>query len=131
MSTTKRPTGRSTKKKAEAAAPKARAPKRAPTKPVHDERVKVSAPAKKARVTKKAAAPAAPIAPPRREFDLDGPIPAEGAGFSKKVGALLGVGQKALGIKSFRAGQAQAFDYLLDNQDVLAVMPTGSGKSLL
>ena len=41
----------------------------------------------------------------------------------------VGVGQQALGIKSFRPGQAEAFEHLLANQDLLAVMPTGSGKS--
>ena len=49
----------------------------------------------------------------------------------QKVGALLGIGQQALGIKSFRPGQAEAFGHLLNNEDLLAVMPTGSGKSLL
>ena len=49
----------------------------------------------------------------------------------KKVGALLGVGQQTLGIKTFRPGQAEAFDHLLGGEDLLAVMPTGSGKSLL
>lgn len=73
----------------------------------------------------------APPPPPRPEYDLNGPIPPEGAAFPKKVGALLGVGQKALGIKTFRPGQAEAFDHLLAGEDLLAVMPTGSGKSLL
>ncbi|HEU4615871.1 MAG TPA: RecQ family ATP-dependent DNA helicase, partial [Kofleriaceae bacterium] len=80
--------------------------------------------------TKKAAEPA-PAAPPRPVYDLSGPIPPEGAGLPPKVGALLGIGQKALGIKSFRPGQAEAFEHLLAGEDLLAVMPTGSGKSLL
>ena len=58
-------------------------------------------------------------------------MPPEGTGLPKKVGALLGIGQQALGIKTFRPGQAQAFGHLLANEDLLAVMPTGSGKSLL
>jgi ATP-dependent DNA helicase RecQ len=58
-------------------------------------------------------------------------VPPEGEGLPPKVGALLGIGQQALGIKSFRPGQAEAFDHLLDREDLLAVMPTGSGKSLL
>ena len=78
----------------------------------------------------KAAAAAAPAAT-RAQYDLDGPIPPEGAGLPPKVGALLGVGQRALGIKAFRPGQAEAFAHLLAGEDVLAVMPTGSGKSLL
>src|SRR5205823_202060 len=82
---------------------------------------------------KKPAAAAAPIAPaPARPiYDLSGPVPSEGKGLPGKVGALLGVGQKALGIKSFRPGQAEAYEHLLAGEDVLAVMPTGSGKSLL
>ncbi|HEX5062822.1 MAG TPA: RecQ family ATP-dependent DNA helicase, partial [Kofleriaceae bacterium] len=78
---------------------------------------------------KKVAEPPPP--PPRPVYDLNGPVPAEGEGLPKKVGALLGIGQKALGIKSFRPGQAEAFDHLLGGEDLLAVMPTGSGKSLL
>jgi ATP-dependent DNA helicase RecQ len=80
--------------------------------------------------SKKPAAPSAPP-PPRPEYSLDGPIPSEGAGLPRKVGALLGVAQKALHIKSFRPGQAEAFSHLLEDEDLLAVMPTGSGKSLL
>ncbi|HUS33688.1 MAG TPA: RecQ family ATP-dependent DNA helicase, partial [Kofleriaceae bacterium] len=85
----------------------------------------------KASRSKKAAVEAAPPAPPKPVYTLDGPVPAEGASLPKKVGALLGVGQQTLGIKSFRPGQAEAFDHLLANEDLLAVMPTGSGKSLL
>ncbi|MCW5805447.1 MAG: ATP-dependent DNA helicase RecQ, partial [Deltaproteobacteria bacterium] len=85
--------------------------------------------AKKGRGKKAAEEP--PPAPPRPAYDLEGPIPPEGEGLPKNVGALLGVGQKALGIKSFRPGQAEAFGHLLEGEDVLAVMPTGSGKSLL
>jgi ATP-dependent DNA helicase RecQ len=58
-------------------------------------------------------------------------IPPEGKHLPKKLGALLGLGQKVLGIKSFRTGQAEALEQILDGKDVLAVMPTGSGKSLL
>jgi ATP-dependent DNA helicase RecQ len=64
-------------------------------------------------------------------YSLDGPVPAEAEGLPKKVGALLGIGQRALGIKTFRPGQARAFEHLLAGEDLLAVMPTGSGKSLL
>ncbi len=69
--------------------------------------------------------------PPRPIYTLDGPIPPEAAGLPKKVGALLGIGQQTLGIKAFRPGQAEALEHLLANEDLLAVMPTGSGKSLL
>jgi len=73
----------------------------------------------------------APPPPPRPVYDLNGPVPKEGAGLPKKVGALLGIGQQTLHIKNFRPGQAEAFEHLLNNEDLLAVMPTGSGKSLL
>ena len=94
--------------------------------------VKESAPVKAA----KAVTPGVPVVAevvkgPKSAFTLDGPIPPEGAGFSKKVGALLGIAQQTLGIKTFRPGQAEAFGHLLEAEDLLAVMPTGSGKSLL
>ena len=82
------------------------------------------------KAAKKVAAPAPPP-PPRPIYDLNGPVPPEGSKLPKKVGALLGVGQQTLGIKTFRPGQAEAFDHLLGGEDLLAVMPTGSGKSLL
>ncbi len=44
---------------------------------------------------------------------------------------LLEIGKDVLHIKGFRPGQAEALTHLLDGKDVLAVMPTGSGKSLL
>ncbi|MBA2545150.1 MAG: ATP-dependent DNA helicase RecQ, partial [Deltaproteobacteria bacterium] len=88
----------------------------------------------KARVTTKAVASstgAAAATPPRPEYTLDGPAPPEGKDLPAKVGALLGIAQQTLGIKSFRPGQAEAFEHLLANENLLAVMPTGSGKSLL
>ena len=78
-----------------------------------------------------AASMPAPTRAPKPVYTLDGPVPPEGAELPTKVGALLGVGQKTLGIKTFRPGQAEAFDHLLAGEDLLAVMPTGSGKSLL
>jgi len=81
------------------------------------------------------AASASPASPPARPasqaYTLDGQVPSEAEGLPRKVGALLGIGQRALGIKTFRPGQAQAFEHLLAGEDLLAVMPTGSGKSLL
>ena len=47
------------------------------------------------------------------------------------VDQLLEIGREVLGIKDFRPGQREAFEHLLAGHDVLAVMPTGSGKSLL
>jgi ATP-dependent DNA helicase RecQ len=44
---------------------------------------------------------------------------------------LLEIGQSMLGIPAFRPGQAEAFEQILAGKDVLAVMPTGAGKSLL
>ncbi len=89
-----------------------------------------AAPAR-ARGRKATKAPEPPPAPPRPVYTLDGPVPPEGEKLPRKVGALLGVGQQAFGIKQFRPGQAEAFEHLLEGKDVLAVMPTGSGKSLL
>src|ERR1043166_1215901 len=153
MSTTKR--SRTTKKKEPVArgasraspAPKA---KRAPSRDAAPRGAASSgrssgkpppepAPVKKARAKKAAprisTAAVEPAPPPRptisSAYTLDGPIPPEADGLSKKVGALLGVGQRQLGIKTFRPGQAEAFDHLLAGEDLLAVMPTGSGKSLL
>jgi ATP-dependent DNA helicase RecQ len=137
MSTTKRPTARTSTKKKEPASEKAkRAIRRVATKAKPEV---VAAPAKKARASKKTtpvvarhSSPApAPAPAPKPVYTLDGPVPPEGAGLPKKIGALLGIGQKTLGIKSFRPGQAEAFGHLLAGEDLLAVMPTGSGKSLL
>jgi ATP-dependent DNA helicase RecQ len=126
MSTTKRP--RTTKKKEPAKAPAKRASASATTT-----KSAAKAPAKPKRAAAAASTkkpePAPP--PPRPVYSLDGPIPPEGAKLPKQVGALLGIGQQTLGIKSFRPGQAEAFEHLLSGEDLLAVMPTGSGKSLL
>jgi ATP-dependent DNA helicase RecQ len=35
------------------------------------------------------------------------------------------------GFDSFRAGQEEAIQSLLDKQNTLAIMPTGAGKSLI
>jgi ATP-dependent DNA helicase RecQ len=144
MSTTKR--SRTTKKKeptrtsaaSRASATKAkRAPKREPVGKATAEPA-----VKKARSKKPAARgvavepPPPPPSPPARApapqaYTLDGAVPPEAEGLPRKVGALLGIGQRTLGIKTFRPGQAQAFEHLLAGEDLLAVMPTGSGKSLL
>src|SRR5262249_55467310 len=52
-------------------------------------------------------------------------------GMRGDVAELLDVGRRVLHIKDYRAGQAEALAHILDREDVLAVMPTGSGKSLL
>ena len=159
MSTTKRP--RTTKKKdpparasgssssrTSAGAKAKRAPRRAAAEPIGKTPAEPAS-VKKARGKKTAAArevvaepppppprssppPASPPARPASQaYTLDGVVPPEAEGLPKKVGALLGIGQRALGIKTFRPGQATAFEHLLANEDLLAVMPTGSGKSLL
>jgi ATP-dependent DNA helicase RecQ len=96
------------------------------------------------------AAEAAVAAKPRRRGKAEaaaiapGPAPRAGAAYSldrppapgsehypAPLGALLSVGQEVLGIKSYRLGQAEALEQILADKDVLAVMPTGSGKSML
>src|SRR6185503_13835287 len=45
--------------------------------------------------------------------------------------ALLEIARTTLGIEALRPGQPEALKEILAGKDVLAVMPTGSGKSLL
>src|SRR5262245_36375917 len=45
--------------------------------------------------------------------------------------ALTKLGREVLGIEELRPGQADGLKHVLAGRDVLAVMPTGSGKSLL
>ncbi len=47
------------------------------------------------------------------------------------VEELLEVGRGIMGIENLRVGQAEALEHILNGEDLLAVMPTGSGKSLL
>jgi ATP-dependent DNA helicase RecQ len=47
------------------------------------------------------------------------------------VDGLLALGRSVLGITDYRPGQRQALEHILADRDVIAVMPTGSGKSLL
>ena len=47
------------------------------------------------------------------------------------VPKLLKLGQQVLGIEELRPGQKEALQHIIKKRDVLAVMPTGSGKSLL
>jgi superfamily II DNA helicase RecQ len=126
MSTTKR---RTTTKKAEK--PKKAAAKK-PAASREDADEVVEKPAKSARAKAGKAKAEAPPAPKVTSgYSLDRPSPPEAAGLPKKVGALLGIAQEVLHINSFRPGQAEAFEHLLAGEDLLAVMPTGSGKSLL
>jgi ATP-dependent DNA helicase RecQ len=132
MSTTKRSTAKTSAKKKEPAsapAPKSRS-RRAATVEEEPAETRRSPPGARARTKAKKTVEVVE-APPKPTYDLKGPIPPEGAKYPPKVGALLGVGQRALGIKEFRPGQAEAYAHLLAGEDVLAVMPTGSGKSLL
>ena len=110
------------------------ASKSSPKKKASAEPAKAVAKARRASSAKKAAAAPVPEPPPsvkKPAYSLAGPVPTEGVGLPRKVGALLGVAQQALGIRTFRPGQAEAFQHLLESEDLLAVMPTGSGKSLL
>src|SRR5262249_40045117 len=62
------------------------------------------------------ARPAPPPPPPQRRVSFP---------------ALLQLGREVLGIEDLRPGQEEALRDILAGRDVLAVMPTGSGKSLL
>src|ERR1700722_14016215 len=52
------------------------------------------------------------------------------SGDSPALAAAKGVLRKTFGFESFRPGQAEIVSAILEGRDVLAVMPTGSGKSL-
>ena len=52
-------------------------------------------------------------------------------GYSDRLRELVDIGRQRMGIKTLRPGQPQALEHILAGRDVLAVMPTGSGKSLL
>ena len=57
---------------------------------------------------------------------------ASGAAYEARTAdELLVIGRNVLGIKDYRPGQREALDHILAGKDVIAVMPTGSGKSLL
>ncbi|MCG8419784.1 MAG: DEAD/DEAH box helicase, partial [Proteobacteria bacterium] len=47
------------------------------------------------------------------------------------IQGLVDTGREVLGIDNLRPGQAEALTHIAAGRDVLAVMPTGSGKSLL
>ncbi|HEU5060743.1 MAG TPA: ATP-dependent DNA helicase RecQ, partial [Kofleriaceae bacterium] len=51
--------------------------------------------------------------------------------YSDRLRDLVDIGRQRMGIKTLRPGQPEALEHILAGRDVLAVMPTGSGKSLL
>jgi ATP-dependent DNA helicase RecQ len=147
MSTTKRQSSaKPTKSKAtpkpartRVAKPKVQAKATAPRKRKADDETKVvrsNSPSKPARQravpTPAAQVEPAIVAPVRgAAYSLDRE-PAKGSEhLPRDIAALLSIGQEVLGIKGFRPGQAEAYEHLLKGRDLLAVMPTGSGKSLL
>ena len=92
----------------------------------------VAAPAPAPAARRKGGLPAMPVAIHHSlTLDLKAPPPKGAEHLPPKVAALLAVGQKVLGIKGLRTGQAEALACMLDGKDLLAVMPTGSGKSLI
>ena len=113
-SATAKATGKTATKKVAAAAKSKPAAPRAKAAPA-------SAPPPRSRVKAppraKAAAAAAPPPPPKAK--------------AVTLAALVKIGREVLGIQELRPGQAEAFKHLLAGKDVLAIMPTGSGKSLL
>ncbi|HWN71544.1 MAG TPA: ATP-dependent DNA helicase RecQ, partial [Haliangium sp.] len=51
--------------------------------------------------------------------------------YPEHLQSLVDIGRRRLGIDNLRPGQAEALTHIMNRRDVLAVMPTGSGKSLL
>ncbi|WP_428264070.1 RecQ family ATP-dependent DNA helicase [Haliangium sp.] len=51
--------------------------------------------------------------------------------YPEPLQSLVEVGRRHLGIVNLRPGQAEALTHIMAKRDLLAVMPTGSGKSLL
>ncbi len=51
--------------------------------------------------------------------------------YPEPLQALVSAGRRVLGIDNLRPGQAEALTHVMNRRDLLAVMPTGSGKSLL
>ena len=92
--------------------------------------------ARRAKAPSNAAASAAPAKPaPRRARVVvkeAAPAP-DGPRLTGKITLprLVALGREVLGISELRPGQAEALKHILAGRDVLAVMPTGSGKSLL
>jgi len=54
-----------------------------------------------------------------------------GAALVKKPRSFLATARRLLGIETFRPGQEPALEALFEGHDVLAVLPTGSGKSAI
>jgi ATP-dependent DNA helicase RecQ len=92
-------------------------------------------PVVKPRARKPVAAAAAPAVPARTQPALPPlsslPIRPGEEKYSPKLRQLVEIGRQRMGIKALRPGQAEALEHILAGHDVLAVMPTGSGKSLL
>jgi ATP-dependent DNA helicase RecQ len=59
------------------------------------------------------------------------PITGAGQGNKSPVHSIERLARDMFGFKSLRAGQRQAIEAVLAGRDVLAVMPTGSGKSAI
>jgi ATP-dependent DNA helicase RecQ len=53
------------------------------------------------------------------------------ATYPEPLQGLVDAGRRMLGIDNLRPGQAEALVHVMNRRDLLAVMPTGSGKSLL
>jgi len=86
-----------------------------------------------ARVEVEVVAPAPPPPPPEPAPSAK-PAPRvrkSEQGYSERLRELVDIGRQRMGIKSLRPGQPEALEHILAGRDVLAVMPTGSGKSLL
>src|SRR5687768_457472 len=80
---------------------------------------------KKPRPSRSKAKPAAKKAAPAKK------TPASPAPKRVTLPKLVDLGREVLGIEDLRPGQEEGLRHILAGRDVLAVMPTGSGKSLL
>jgi len=89
---------------------------------------------KRARKPRPAAEVAVAVAPPPPAAEPPKPAPRVRKGeeaYSDRLRELVDIARQRMGIKALRLGQPEALEHILAGRDVLAVMPTGSGKSLL
>ena len=116
----------------EAAAEKPAAARKRTTKDTKVEKVeKAAKPAKVSKAAKVEVTEVAASPPPEAPAKTPARVRKGEEGYSDRLRELVDIGRQRMGIKTLRLGQAEALEHILAGRDVLAVMPTGSGKSLL